>query len=326
MVEFSFLLFMSGPTSLFGQACCSGGVPLSNHIGIRPVDNKQLMIKGSTDINMLNSFYNGTKRLDDNNVKRVTQTVFIQGIMGLSERFSMNTLFSWVHHRRTVDGVNALSNVSKTNGIGDAMILGQYQVISRPEYTFYLTAGPKIPIGNHENRDENGILLASDLQPGTGSWDLLSGAGYLKHGLFRPTMDFTITLISKINRYSDRYDGAQRYKYGNDYQFLIGLTDQFLIHKTVVNPGLLFRLWQTSPDRVDGNIFPNTGGAWIYLVPSVNATLHQNISIFSSLEIPVYQNLKGTQLSTTLRVSFGLQFILSLKKNSNIIPELKLFQ
>ena len=301
-------------SNISGQACCSGGVPISNNIGIRPVDVKQITIRGLYDANFLNSFYNGSDKLDDATVKRLSQTFFIQGIYGVTDRLSFNTMFSYVYHKRTVNNPISSDPVSTNSGFGDALFLIQYQFLRFKTSSFYLTIGPKIPIGKSDLRDENDILLPADLQPGTGSWDAIAGTGYVKTNFIRPTMNLTMTLVSKFNSYSDRYNGSQQYKYGNDYQFLFGLTDSFLIRKLILNPGILMRFWHTSSDKVDGNDFPNTGGSWVYLVPSINFAVNQRFSTFISFEIPIYQNLNGTQLSTSLRISAGVQISFSTTK------------
>ena len=108
-----------------------------------------------------------------------------------------------------------------------------------------------------------------------------------------------------------------KYTCGNDYQFLFGLTDSFIANKLILNPGILMRLWYTSFDKIDGNDFLNTGGSWIYFVPSLNIAFNPKFSTFISVEIPVYQHLNGTQLSTSIRISGGIQ--LSISSNTRKI-------
>jgi len=327
-VKWIFLFFVSWiiqPVDIMGQACCSGGVPISNQIGVRPADKHQLSIRGTYDGNFLNSFYNGSDKLDDTNVKRFSQTFFVQGIYGVSDRLSINAMMAYVHHTRTVTSAFADVPPTKVSGIGDAILLLQYKLVQFKESSIYINSGLKIPTGNSEMKDENEIILPADLQPGTGSWDLVFSSGYVKNHFIRPGMSFTSTIVSKLNSYSERYNGQQQYKYGNDFQFLLGITDSFILRNIILNPGFLFRFWHTSPDKIDDNLFPNTGGTWIYIAPSLNIQFTNNISGFASAEIPVYQNLEGTQLSTTMRFSLGFQLNIPTSKNKLLIPELKNF-
>ncbi len=318
-----FIAWIILPYDVMGQACCSGGVPISNQIGVRPADKHQLTIRGTYDGNFLNSFYNGSDKLDDTNVKRFSQTIFLQGIYGISERLSINAMMAYVHHTRTVTSAYAEAPPTKVSGIGDAILLAQYKLVRFRESSIYITGGLKIPTGNSEMKNENGIILPADLQPGTGSWDLILSSGYIKNHFIRPSMSFTSTIVAKINSYSDRYAGQQQYKYGNDFQFLLGITDSFILRNIILNPGLLFRLWHTSPDKIDDNFFPNTGGTWIYLAPSLNVQFNSYISGFASAEIPVFQFLEGTQLSTTIRFALGFQLNIPTAKNKLLIPDIK---
>lgn len=318
-----FRLILMG--TAYGQACCSGGVPISNMIGVRPADMHQLTIRGTYDGNYLNTFFTGSDRLSDNNVSRYSQTVFIQGIYGITERLSVNVLMNRVHHKRTVTSAYSDGLSTKVSGFGDAILLGQYKLLNFNEASLYLTGGVKIPTGKSEVKDENGILMAADLQPGTGSWDFIAGAGYVKNHFIRPSMSFTSTLVSKLNTYSERYNGQQNYKYGNDFQFLLGITDSFILRSLILNPGLLFRFWHTTPDKIEDISFPNTGGTWIYLAPSVNFQFNALVSAFTSVEIPIYQKLAGSQLSTTVRFALGFQLNISTSKNKLLIPEMKDF-
>ncbi len=320
-----FMVWIVQTGNVHGQACCSGGVPISNMIGVRPAEIHHLTIRGTYDGNYLNSFFTGSDKLNENIVSRYSQTVFIQGIYGITERLSINALMNWVHHKRTVTSAYSDGSSTKVSGFGDAILLGQYKLIKFNEASIYLTGGIKIPTGKSDVKDENGILMAADLQPGTGSWDMIAGAGFVKSHFIRPGMSFTSTFISKLNTYSERYNGQQNYKYGNDFQFLLGITDSFFMKSMLLNPGLLVRFWHTTPDKIEDSLFPNTGGTWIYLAPSVNFQFTDMISIFGSTEIPVYQKLTGSQLSTTIRFALGFQLNISTSKNKLLIPEMKDF-
>jgi len=302
------------PYRISAQACCSGGVPISNNIGSRPVDEKILSIRLNYDANLLRSYYTGNEKLEDGTIKRFSQSGFLQAIYGINNKFSLNAVFSYVNHQRSLTNS---TNLTSTSGIGDMVLLLQYRLISTPKHSLFVSAGSKIPIGENERKDESGIVLAADLQPGTGSWDAIANIGYTRQGFLKQGMSFSATFISKINTYADRFSGAQRYKYGSDFQLLTGVSDSYLIKEIMVEPGLFFRFWHRTEDLADEFPFPNTGGSWIYLVPSLNLkTVVPDISLFISSEIPIYQNLTGTQLSTTIRFSVGLQYNFRLKKNN----------
>ena len=302
---------------VFSQACCSGGVPISNNIGSRLVADKTLSFRLSYDANILRTYYTGTEKLEDQNIERFSQSGFLQAIYGINNKLSINSVFSVVNHQVSLTGGS--SGKTTSSGIGDVVLLFQYQAVSTLKNTLFLSLGGKIPIGESELKDESGIALAADLQPGTGSWDAIANIGYIRQGIFNQAISFSANFIGKINTYADRFNGLQKYKYGDDYQLLTGITHNFAMKKLLIEPGLHFRLWHRTEDKVDDFMFPNTGGSWVYLVPGIDLrTIVPGITFSFSSEIPVYQNLKGTQLSTTVRFSVGLQYDIRFKKDSNV--------
>ena len=313
ITAFFILLFGFFPelySKVVAQACCSGGVPISNNIGIRPINEKTISFRAIYDANVLNSFFTGSEKLEDESIKRFSQTAFLQGIYGINNRISINTMISYVHHKRS--NVDLPDQTTITSGIGDATFLVQVKVLDREKSSLYITTGPKIPIGKNDIKNEDDILLAPDLQPGSGSWDYIAGLGFVRDQFVRQSMSFTLSLTGKFNTYAERFNGSQQYKYGNNIQLLAGISDNYFIKDKLVNTGLLFRFWARAEDLADGFVFPNTGGSWFFVVPSVNFGLNPDFSVFASFEIPVYQNLTGTQLSTSFRLVFGLQYQFSL--------------
>lgn len=294
----------------YSQACCSGGVPFSNNLGIRPIDNKNLQLRLVYDYNSLQSLYNGTTKLNDRTTKRATQTFMFHSIYGLTDKLSMSGLFSFIVQERVITSPDGSKNFVNAKGIGDAVLLIQYKLFSDFSNSLFLSSGAKFPLGKTEitNPDE-GFLLPADLQPGTGSWDVIFGVAYIKNGLLRPSMSLIINTFYRYNNKAERYNGQQVYKFGNELQITIGISDQILINKFLINPSFLIRYRQTVADEVDGNIFPGTGGRWLYFGPEMNFNITQNLAVNFSGEFPFYRNLTGTQLTTDYRFVFGLNYI-----------------
>ena len=66
------LLIMLGTLSYittYSQTCCSGGIPLSNSIGLPSSSQGTFLLGLSYDYNNLNTLNNGNTELDDNSKK-----------------------------------------------------------------------------------------------------------------------------------------------------------------------------------------------------------------------------------------------------------------
>ena len=57
----------------FTQTCCSGGVPLSNNLGISNEGKGSLQVGINYDYNNLNTLNAGSRRLDDDSRQRQTR-------------------------------------------------------------------------------------------------------------------------------------------------------------------------------------------------------------------------------------------------------------
>ncbi len=106
------------------------------------------------------------------------------------------------------------------------------------------------------------------------------------------------------------------YKFGNEFQAIAGISEQLLAGRHIFDPSLLLRFRTAGPDLLGGNQLPNTGGKWIYIVPGLVYHPSPDLHVRLAGEIPVYANLQGIQLTTSFRITAGIYYRLSGKKNS----------
>ena len=103
---------------------------------------------------------------------------------GLTDRISLSASVPYVrrdrlragvhdHHSTVVNRAEALGTVS---GLGDVRVTAQARVIDWHGGGLSLVAGLKAPTGHTSQAGDNGELLEVEHQPGSGSWDLITGA------------------------------------------------------------------------------------------------------------------------------------------------------
>jgi len=268
---------------------------------------------------MMRSLYFQADKLDDDSRKRTTQSVFLHVAYGFTERFSASIMISSVRQERRVYSPAGGNNYTKAEGFGDAILFLQYTLVSRGNHTIFSSGGVKIPAGRTNiTSQNNGLLLPADLQPGTGSWDGILGITYTYTGFPRPSTAASVNTIYRINSATERFNGEQIYKFGDEIQSTIGIGDQFLLGNLIVEPGFLIRYRHTLPDQIDKNIFPNTGGDWIFISPGLSLYITQNLSFNISGEIPIYTRLTGTQLSTDYRMVIGINYLFNTVMDLNL--------
>jgi len=290
-----------------GQTCCSGGVPLSGNIGL-PLGSKGTWQFSMTyDINVLRNLLEGSTQLEDKARERRTQSILVQMGYTINNRWSLDLFTSLVNQQRTINHFAVADHVS-TSGLGDAAILLKYNTINPELSNFQVTvaAGPKLPTGKSDLRREDGIPLIADLQPGSGALDAIfwTNAQYTLN--FRSSLKISSTFIYSYKGQNNQYLGNQSYKFGNEFQALIAISDYFLLFEKLLDISLACRLRAVERDQYNELEMPNTGGRWLFLTPGFAYNLGTKVALNASFEVPLYSFVQGIQLSPSFRLNSGL--------------------
>lgn len=312
------LLLLACGMQVFGQTCCSGGVPLSGNLGMPPGSQGTWQFSMSYDLNVLRTLKDGTMALDDHARERITQSILLQSGYSISNRLSADLFFSYVKQERTIRQFDNTDYVA-TDGIGDAAVLIKYHLtdITASNLLLTLATGPKIPTGRSDFRRQDGIPLNADLQPGSGAWDgIFWGNGIYKFN-FRPSFNVSGTIIYSLKGKNNHYLNGQQYQFGNEFQAIFSANDNFVLGKKLLDTSLIIRYREALSDRFNDETMPSTGGKWIFIAPSFAYNISQNLSMTSNAELPLYANVTGTQLSPTYRLNFGL--LMKINRKNEIL-------
>ena len=304
----------------YAQTCCSGGVPLSNNLGL-PNEGKGVFLLGlNYDYNNLNTLNAGAEKLDDNSRLRITNSILLNLGYAFTDRISVETLFTWVNQKRTISQFGNES-LTDTKGIGDAVILAKYAIpdVLGASSVVNLGLGTKAPLGKSDLTSSEGFLLIADLQPGSGAWDALGWLSVSKGFSFRPSATFSGSFTYRLTGKNTSYlNNSSTYQFGNVIQANVGYTDQFFFLNTIFSPGLVFKYRHASYDKIDGSQLPNTGGEWVFVRPELIVSLTPNLAVSSRVELPLYSHVEGTQLTPTLRFTAGISYTFK-KATPNIL-------
>lgn len=293
-------LFIVSP-ELPAQTCSCAATPLFNPLDFSTLKNRKWHFELTFKYHAMNDLVEGTQKVEDDTARqRTAQFMLFDVRYALMSNLTIRAVFSVGRQYREI-GISQSEPVS-TRGIGDSMLIVQYSPLSYSATNtteVSLGAGVKIPLG--ENNVRVGVRASEDMQPGTGSWDFL-GWGFVARQipLWRWSELFTGV--------SARLNGANEsgYSFGNEITVSLGA-------RTQVANGLLLSLygryrWAGSDQRFDAPL-PNTGGHWIYVVPSVSLNITRDMGIKTEIELPVYRNLNGfRQFTSTFLVSVSLFF------------------
>lgn len=320
LIFFFFVIFFQ---FTYTQTCCSGGVPLSNNIGLSNEGKGSLQIGFTYDFNNLNTLNAGNQRLDDQSRQRITNSILANIGYSFTDTFSLETLFTWVNQTRTITQFGN-ENFTETTGIGDAVVLLKYAFpnLFKNNTIFNIGLGSKIPLGRSDILTAQGIQLTADLQPGSGAFDGIGWLSIAKQLDFRPTATFSSSVTYRFTGVNHSYlNNTSTYEFGNVLQANISYVDEFLLLKKIVNPGLVVKYRKSTVDKIDDSDIPNTGGEWIFTRAEININLSKNLSFTNKIEVPLYSYVDGTQLTPTSRFTTG--FIYRFYKKQPLITNLK---
>lgn len=318
LLSFLFLfVFVLLPFTASGQTCSCAGAPLLGTQSAGASGQGNLLIGLTYEFNQITNLYAGSTRLSNNSVERNTQSTLLEINYGISDRVSISGTMSFVHKNRESGISNpAGTQITTTTGIGDGVVLLRYILSQQSLWNRYhlaVGAGTKAPFGSTSVRTPGGLLFNADMQPGTGAWD---GIFWSMAGLsLLPGSSINLTLTN-----SYRVTGTnQRFTENDDYRFGNEFISNFSASNSINNRfsyTLNIRYRSTTSDRRNEVSMPNTGGEWLSIIPDFYVGFSENISIKLSGQIPVYQDLRGFQPTTTYALSASL--FINLNKNENI--------
>ncbi len=210
--------------------------------------------------------------------------------------FSLETPFQF---RRIVTSAPQQVNRQNSSGIGDAelstTLTRKFGGSNGRFYSGALAFMMKLPTGNNRFR-QSGERLDEHLQPGTGTYDWQIG------GALSRLTSASRVFVSAYYRFNGTNDFS--YHYGD--ALLMNLGSQWpLTEKLSVSLEANSRYARRDTDHSD--FVDNTGGWVAYIAPGARLNLTTDVGIFAGVQIPVYENLFGTQTEKSV-LNTGLSF------------------
>ncbi len=321
-VVYGVLLVLVFPGISTAQTCCSGGVPLGGSLGLGAADRKSLQVLVTYDYNAINDLVSFSDQLDDETRSRTTRSSIIELNYGLTRRFSLTGVVPFIRQTRTIQGYNGFEDHTVTMGLGDVVFLVKYRLL-HPGKTlkteWVIGAGPKLPTAKTNFRNNQGLVLPADMQPGSGSIDGIFWSYFLRSRLLNnPNLSLAAVSSFRYSGENRNYNTTQTYRFGNEFQFSLGLNYNFFL-RWPVDVFSFARYRFQDEDFIDGGVFPSSGGQWVYVIPGININFSPNWSMRLTSDIPVYRKLEGTQLTTSAKFTAAILFNIPFKKNDIII-------
>jgi len=291
------------PAGLIAQTCGCAGAPLLSSQSISSAAQGNLLLGITYEYDNIDDLYQGTNELDNRSVRRSTQSTLFEIHYGITDRLTASGTFTFINKRRETGLQTPSSNVVRTEGFGDGLVMLKYVLHKntiRSQYQLAVGGGAKIPFGSFDHTN-NGLQLNADMQPGTGAWDGVFWSYLSKTFAPHTTLNLFWTNSFRLTGEADRFSNTNdSYRFGNEIVSTLGAGN-----KLAGNLSYVFQVQyrQVGKNERNGSELPNTGGKWIDLVPALSYQLTDKVSMRVSGQLPVYRDLVGTQSTTTYSLS-----------------------
>lgn len=196
------------------------------------------------------------------------------------------------------------------SGIGDIFIAAMFVTQKEREvadHTFKYGAGIYLPTGNHKVVDENGEFIDPSHQPGRGTVNYLLQFRHFmilndRYGL---SSSFNYLFNSKGKKYPSTQNYAIQYTYGNQFTAYSDFFYKIFIDEVDLVPKLGMYYENIQKDLLNDFEQKDTGGNLLYVDSGLDFKV-KDLTIQSTIRIPVWQELNGLQQETKWILNLGM--------------------
>ncbi|MFA6922629.1 MAG: hypothetical protein WC223_00100 [Bacteroidales bacterium] len=307
--KFILLIFFIS-TKAYTQ-CCSTGSPVcaSAHFGV--LEKNTLRLNASFRHSYLEKFYRGTSIDKTPNHAPLLNTFYnltnINVGYGLLKKLTTEIDVGYYINKTQNWKVMDLPEFRKRGyGFSSTSISLKYLIFKSDSSKFEITigSGGKIPFSSKPLYDENNTQLPKEIQPSTGAF------GLIEQLLISKEVTSKIKILS-YNRFE--WNSENPYKYKSGRFFLNALIVSYKLNELFSGAVEVRNEIKTSDYNYDEFYSYNgtkqqinTGSQLVVISPKIIYTLSKKWKISTLIDIPIYKNYKGSQITNKFSIAFGL--------------------
>ena len=214
-------------------------------------------------------------------------------------------MIPYVEKRRKVTS-GGTTSVRSTSGLGDVRVTGKYRFWHK-NVPFGVTqaavfGGLEVPTGSDSELDNVGALLPISLQLGSGSVDPFFGAAIGRTGR---THSLEGGAQYQVNTKGEEFELGDTVRYDLTYQYQIFPRQ---IENSQLNLTVELNGKHVEKHELAGRKVENSGGDTIFVAPGLQFLI--NTVVFeTSVQLPIVEELNGTQPETDYNVLVGLRYL-----------------
>ncbi|NUM50135.1 MAG: hypothetical protein HUU48_03380 [Flavobacteriales bacterium] len=276
--------------------CCSQGSPINGTTNVGTVDKNNVRIILAHRYNYGNTYYDHTNKTDfkiaEESNFNYTSTIISYGLM---KKLTLEAEVGYFFNKTLKYSFSTKTNYGFNNVVGTI----KYALYKNTEKRIEITPaiGVKLPVET-ERRVINNVTYPYDIQTSTLAYGVVSQLFFLKR------FSNNKTSLVLYNRNENNFDCiAEEYRYGSTYSL-----SSFVSH--LFTPRIILTL-QTRADYKEADFqfeknVKNTGGFVGSVSPQVSYEIAPKFFFYSLIDIPIYRNFNGRQLSSKYSFSVSL--------------------
>lgn len=189
--------------------------------------------------------------------------------------------------------------------LGDVKLLASYRLGGELPNGFSVRFGVKLPTGKINQTATDGVTPAERMfQPGTGTTDAILGLSYNSMPADGSLRWFaSATVQQPLNTSGDNGTGTGSYKPGNSFAVATGLAYP-VSHEVALT--VQANLHIAGSEGGLAGVPANTGGQTLAISPGISIAAAPDTRLYALLQVPVYQYVNGTQLTSNLGATLGV--------------------
>ncbi len=193
---------------------------------------------------------------------------------------------------------SCISETDDSKGWGDTLLMGRYRFYNDGESQWAGVLGVIVPTGKTTNKTDNGEILGTHNQPGSGAFTVQGGLAFSGH--LSDKMAIDADAIYRVNG-----QGAKSFRSGNSLQLDAAVSYN---HHARVVPVLELNAIFFKKDIENDDTKKNSGGDVVYISPGINWKLTKKIGVYGNFSYPIYQELGGISNDENYRWSLGASY------------------
>lgn len=235
-------------------------------------------------------------------------TVFVTGAIPFSVTpfWTTRIVVPWIDKSLSFDGPGGRRLEFETSGIGDVLVDTKWIFFRRDRRggttRIGVQGGVELPVGDTDARLPDGEVAPRPLQVGSGTWDVPIEVLVTD---VRDRLGLHANLGGTLRGEDDGFEPGDGFRYDAAVGWRLvpvtyeSMRDQTLVGYLELNGEVAGR------DRVDGRENPDSGGHLLFASGDLQWIPRPWLLLEGSLQLPVVQDLDGTQLEHELRVQLG---------------------